>query len=143
VLLSMTFAAALLVSPQDAAVAPPVPPAPAAPSAEEMALIARVEAAGEAMEATMETLTPQAEAVRIDASLSADEKETRIRALMAEHQPVFDAFGEALHALILDKAAADGASPQEAAEAAAMIRASFAAQMTQALITGQDPDPGE
>lgn len=121
--------------------APPAAPAPApAPTPEEQAVMVRVEAAGEALQEVMEDLEPRAAAVRADASLSAADKETRIRAMIAEHQPVLDEFNSALQGLMLIKAAAEGASPEEAAQAAAMVSTMVSAQITQALVTGEDPD---
>ena len=97
---------------QQAPVAPPAPPAapvpPPAPTPEETALTARVQATGEALEATMGELEPQAEAVRDDTTLTDAEKETRIRALIAQHQPVIDEFTASLQAIIMMRAAAEG-----------------------------------
>lgn len=129
---------------QQAPAAPPAPPAvpaPApAPNPEEQAVMARVETAGEALQEAMEDLEPRAAAVRADATLSAADKETRIRAMIAEHQPALDEFSSALQALMLIKAAAEGASPEEGAQAAAVVGSMVSSQITQALITGEDPD---
>ena len=148
--LRLTLAAAALLAvatpafAQQAPAAPPAPPAaPApepAPTPEEQAVMARVQTAGEALQEVMEDLEPRAAAVRADASLSAADKETRIRAMIAEHQPALDEFSSALQALMLIKAAAEGASPEEAAQAAAVVAAMIPAQISQALITGEDPD---
>lgn len=149
-LLSLTFAAALLVSPQDAPVAPPAPPAapqapaqPAEPTPEQMAVINRIQAAGEALEEMMEELEPQAATIRADAALSAADKETRIRDLLTDKQPVLDEFGNALEAMILMQAASEGATPEQAAQAATMVRGMFPEQIAQALITGEDPGEDE
>ena len=121
--------------------APPAAPAPApAPTPEEQAIMVRVEAAGEALQEVMEDLEPRAAAVRADASLSAADKEIRIRAMIAEHPPVLDEFNSALQGLMRITAAAEGASPEEAAPAAAMVSTMVSAQITQALVTGEDPD---
>lgn len=135
---------------QQAPVAPPAPPVVAAPpqptpapTPEEAAAVARIEAAGEALEATMEDLGPRAEAIRGDTALTDADKETRIRALIAEHQPVIDEFTSALQSIILMRAAAEGTSPEEAAQGAAMIGGMVSSQIAQALITGDDPDGDE
>ncbi|RZJ31611.1 MAG: hypothetical protein EON85_03055 [Brevundimonas sp.] len=132
---------------QQAPVAPPAPPAAAAPvpapSPEEQAVMARIEAAGEALGTVMEDLEPRAAAIRADAGLSAADKETRIRALIAEHQPVLDEFSSALQALMLIKAASEGATPEEAAQAAAAVSMMVSSQIARGLITGEDPDEGE
>lgn len=121
--------------------APPAAPAPAAaPTPEQMAVVNRVQTAGEALEAVMEELEPQAETIRDDTSLTDADKETRIRALIAEHQPVIDEFTTALRAMILLKAASEGSSPEEAAQASAMIGDMVSTQIAQSLITGEDPD---
>jgi hypothetical protein len=143
--LTLAAAATLaLASPafaQDAPVAPPAPPAaPAAPaeaSPEEVALTARVEAAAQPLEAMMEAIKPRAAAIRADAGLSAADKETQIRALLAEHQSTLDAFSEAVQALVLYKASAEGAEPEEAAQAASMVGGMISTQIAQALLTGE------
>lgn len=143
-LASLIIAAALLASPQDAPTAPPAPPAapaapaqPAGPTPEQMAIITRIQAAGEALEAAMAELEPRAAAIRTDAALPAADKETRIRALLAEKQPVLDEFGAALEAVILMEAASEGSTPEQAAEAAAMVRDVLPERLAQMLITGE------
>ncbi|RZJ44877.1 MAG: hypothetical protein EON86_02490 [Brevundimonas sp.] len=140
---SALLAVATPVFAQQAPVAPPAPPAaPAAPAPtpEQTALMTRMQAAGEALEAAMEELEPQAEEIRDDAALSDADKETRIRALIAGHQPVIDEFTTSLQAVIMMRAAADGTSPEEAAQGAAMIAGMVSGQIAQSLITGEDPD---
>lgn len=123
---------------------PPIAPAaPAEPTPEQMAVITRAQAAGEALQTMMDDLEPRAEAVRDDTSLTDAEKETRIRAMIAEHQPVIDEFTTAVRAMILLKAASEGASPEEAAQASAMIGDMVSTQIAQSLITGEDPDGDE
>lgn len=102
--------------------------------------MARIQTAGEALQTVMEDLEPRAAAVRADAGLSPADKEARIRAMIAEHQPVLDEFSSALQALMLVKAAAEGASPEEAAQAAAVVSGMVSTQIAQGLITGEDPD---
>ena len=151
--LRLVLASAALIAmtgPAFAQQAPAAPPAPAPPPAaaqtpqeitpEQRAVVARIEAAGTALEAMMTELEPRAAAVRADASLSAEDKETRIRAMLAEHQPTLDEFTAALNDMILMQAASEGASPEEAAQAAAMVRGMVSTQIAQALITGEDPD---
>lgn len=150
VLASLIIAAALLVSPQDAPVAPPAPPAapatPAQPTPEEMAVLARIQAAGEALEDAMEELEPRAAGIRGDAALTAADKETRIRALLAGKQPVLDEFGAAVEQVIMLQEVSEGATPEQAAQAATMARTMIPQQIAQALITGEglgDDDDGE
>jgi hypothetical protein len=150
VLAPLIIAAALLVSPQDAPVAPPAPPAapatPAQPTPEEMAVLARIQAAGEALEDAMEELEPRAAEIRGDAALTAADKDTRIRALLAGKQPVLDEFGAAVEQVILLQAVSEGATPEQAAQAATMARTMIPQQIAQALITGEglgDGDDGE
>ncbi|WP_439470488.1 hypothetical protein [Brevundimonas sp.] len=126
---------------QDAPAAPPAPPAapatPAQASPEEVALTARVEAAAQPLEAMMEAIKPRAAAIRADASLSAADKETQVRALLAEHQSTLDEFSAAVQALVLYKASAEGAEPEEAAQAASMVGGMINTQIAQALLTGE------
>lgn len=143
---SAAFAFAGPTLAQDAPAAPPVPVAPAAapaaemPSEEFMVAVARIEAVGERMEGVMADLDTRAAAVRTDAALSDDEKVTRIRALMAEHQPLFDEFGAALSELIRVSAMAEGASAEDAGVAAAAAPAQMMAIIEQQLITGESGD---
>ncbi|MFN3558432.1 MAG: hypothetical protein ACK4UQ_04015 [Brevundimonas sp.] len=144
---SALLAVATPVFAQQAPTAPPAPPAAAAapaptpaPTPEQTALMTRMQAAGEALEATMEELEPQAEEIRDDAALSDADKETRIRALIAGKQPVIDEFTSALQGVVLMRAAAEGASPEEAAQTATMISGMVSGQIAQGLITGEDPD---
>jgi hypothetical protein len=144
--LRLTLAAAALLAvaapavAQQAPPAPPAAPAAPAPSPEEAALMANVQTAGEALQAVMVDLEPRAAAVRADAALSAADKESRIRAMLAEHQPVLDQFSEALKAMVLFKASEEGASPDEAEQAATMVGGMVATQIAQGLLTGESPD---
>ncbi|MBL0968544.1 MAG: hypothetical protein IBJ02_05480 [Brevundimonas sp.] len=143
-LASLIIAAALFASPQDAPAAPHAPPAapaqPAGPTPEQMAVITRIQAAGEALEATMEELEPRAAAIRTDAALPAADKDARIRALLAEKQPVLDEFSAALEAMIMMQATSEGATAEQAAQAAAMVRDVLPERLAQMLITGERPD---
>ena len=150
--MSLRFALAAAVvlavaTPALAQQAPAAPPAVAAapaqtpaPTPEQTALMTRMQAAGEALEAAMEELEPQAEEIRDDAALSEADKEHRIRALIAGKQPVIDEFTTSLQAIIMMRAAAEGTSPEEAAQGAAMIGGMVSGQIAQSLITGEDPD---
>lgn len=102
--------------------------------------MARIEAAGTALEAVMTDLEPRAEAIRGDAALSDADKEARIRALIGEHQPVFDEFGAALSEVMALKAAAEGASPEEAAAATQAARTMVTQAIVRSLLTGEDAD---
>jgi hypothetical protein len=136
-----TLALAAPAFAQDAPAAPPAPPAapaaPAQPSPEEVALTSRVEAAAQPLEAMMADLKPRAAAIRADAALSDADKETRIRALLAEHQSTIDELSSAIQALVLYKASAEGAEPEEAAQAASMVGGMINTQIAQALLTGE------
>jgi len=99
--------------------------------------MARIQTAGEALEALMTDLEPRAEAIRDDAALSDTDKETRIRALISEHQPVFDEFAAALGVVMTLKAADEGASPEEAAAAAQAAQAAVTQAIVQSLLTGE------
>lgn len=146
--LTLAAAAVLaLATPALAQQAPPAPPAPAAapaaPSAEQQAAMARIEAAGAAIEAVMTDLEPKAEEIREDATLSAADKETRIRALIAEHQPVFDEFSAALGSVMALKAASEGASPEQAAAATQAAQTMVSQAIVQSLLTGETEDGSE
>lgn len=148
--LILAVSAALVATPVLAQTAPPAPPAaPAAPAApaemtpEQMTIIGRVQTAGEALEQVMNELQPAAAAVRADAALSATDKETRIRARIAGHQPVIDEFTAALGAMVQLKALEEGATVQEADQTAAMVSGMVSEKIAQSLITGEDPDGGE
>lgn len=141
----LTFAAVAVLAlatpafAQQAPAAPPAPPAaPAGPTAEQQAAMARIQTAGEALEALMTDLEPRAEAIRDDTALSAADKETRIRALIGEHQPVFDEFAAALGGVMALKAAAEGASPEEAAAATQAAQTMVTQAIVQSLLTGED-----
>ena len=111
-----------------------------------MAVLARIQAAGEALEDAMEELEPRAAEIRGDAALTAADKDTRIRALLAGKQPVLDEFGAAVEQVILLQAVSEGATPEQAAQAATMARTMIPQQIAQALITGEglgDGDDGE
>lgn len=146
--LTLAAAAVLaLATPALAQQAPAAPPAPAAPTAppaaatpEQQAAMARIEAAGGALETLMEELEPKAEEIREDAALSDADKETRIRALIAENQPVFDEFAAALGGVMALKAAEEGASPEEAAAATQAIQTQVSQAIVQSLLTGEDED---
>lgn len=143
---ALAFAAPVLA--QEAAgtvpaVAPAAAPSSAEPSAEFMAAVARIEATGAEMETVMADLEPRAAAVRTDAALSDADKETRIRAMIAEHQPVFDGFAVALGDLIRLSAVNEGASAEEAAAAAAEAPARMQTAIEQKLITGDSDVAGD
>jgi hypothetical protein len=126
---------------------PPAPPAPAEAPAEippvQAAAIARVQTAGEALKTVMEELEPQAAAIRADAALSPEDKETRIRALLAPHQAKLDEFVAAITDMVAFETADEGASPEEIAEASTMIGPMIMAEITQALITGETGEEDE
>ena len=131
-----------LAAPAFAQEAPAPAPAAAAeePSPEFMAAVARIEAVGERIEDLMEGLEAQAAEVRADASLSDEDKATRIRAMMAEHQADFDEFGAAFGDFIRLSAMAEGASAEEAAAAAAAVPVQMMAIIEEALISGESDD---
>jgi hypothetical protein len=146
--LTLAAAAVLALAPaalaQQAPAAPPAPAAapaaPAAPSADQQAAVARIEAAGNAIEAVMTDLEPKAEEIREDTTLSAADKETRIRALIAEHQPVFDEFSAALGSVMALKAASEGASAEEAAAATQAAQTMVSQAIVRSLLTGDTED---
>ena len=120
---------------------PPAPVPAAAPpsgdmSPELMVAAARIEALGAQMDTVMADLEPRAAAVRADAALSDADKETRIRAMIAEHQPAFDEFAVVLVDLIRLSALSEGASAEDAAAAAAEVPARMKAAIEERLITG-------
>lgn len=123
--------------------APPAQAEPAAPTPEQQAAMTRIEAAGAALEELMADLEPQAEEIREDATLSDADKETRIRALIAEHQPVFDEFAAALGGVMALKAADEGASPEQAAVASQSAQAMVGQAIVQSLLTGEAGDESE
>ncbi|HZW15912.1 MAG TPA: hypothetical protein VFF66_06615, partial [Brevundimonas sp.] len=96
----LAFAAPALA--QEAPAAPPAAapnaeaPAAEMPSEEFAAALARIEAFEEPVKTLMADLETRAAVVRADATLSDEDKATRIRAMMAEHQPTFDGFAAAL-----------------------------------------------
>lgn len=136
------LAAALLLSapaaqePPAPVTLPVTPPREASPA--EMAAEARVEAAGEGLKAMMDDVGPRAQAVREDATLSAADKDTRIRTLILPHQPVLDEFGDALAALITLRVAAEGSASADAAATGVMVRGIVVTTITNSLITGEE-----
>jgi hypothetical protein len=114
-----------------------------AKSPELAAAEARVEAAGEEIKAVLESLEPQAAAIRTDAALSDTEKATRIGALLDPHRGKIDAFGAALEALIMLEAAGEDVPPEVMAGAAAQVRQTVAQAIEGALISGDIGDDQE
>lgn len=146
--LRLALAASLalaVAAPALAQEAPPAPPAVAAPPAEApsdefLAAAARIAATGERVETLMADLEPRAAAVRADAALSDADKEARIRAMIAEHQPTFDAFAADLAEMIRLSAMAEGAPAEAAAAAGETAPARMMAIIEEILITGESGD---
>ena len=142
----LAFAAPALA--QEAPAAPPAAapnaeaPAAEMPSEEFAAALARIEAFEEPVKTLMADLETRAAVVRADATLSDEDKATRIRAMMAEHQPTFDGFAAALSDLIRLSAIAEGTPAEEAAAVAAAAPAQMTAVLEALLING-DPDNEE
>jgi len=134
----LAFAGPVLA--QEAATPPAPAPVAAQPSEEMspefMVAMARIEALGAQMDTVMADLEPRAAAVRADAALSDADKETRIRAMIAEHQPAFDEFAVVLGDLVRLSAVNEGASAEDAAAAAAEVPARMKAAIEERLIAG-------
>ena len=82
----------------------------------------------------------QAAVIRADASLSDTDKQARIGALIDANQGAIDGFAEALTAFVVAQAQAEGSTPEQAAQIAAMFPAMLRQQLTQSLLTGEDAE---
>lgn len=109
--------------------------APASPAA--AAAQAELEAAGEAIKPAFEAMEAQAAVIRADASLSAADKQARIGALVDANKDVIDAFTVALTNFVVAQAQAEGSTPEEAAQMAAMFPGMLRQQLVQSLLTGE------
>ncbi len=117
------------------ALAQEAPPTPAVAAAQ-----VELEAAGEAIKPTLETMRQQAADIRADATLSDADKQSRIQALVAANQGAIDTFTVALTNFVVAQAQAEGATAEEAAATAAMFPPLLRQQLTQSLVTGEDAD---
>lgn len=100
---------------------------------------AELEAAAEAFGQAIEALEVQAAVIRADASLSPEQRQEAIVALVATRQADFDAFLDLLERYIVAEGISDGADPAEAAAAGEAVRQIVASAIVEALVTGQAP----
>lgn len=113
-----------------------------APSAEPAA-VGRLEAAAEAFSKRMEAFAAQARPVEADARLSDDEKEARIEALFAQHEPAlaeFTALAARLGGEIAQSALAQIDVAQITADALQTAMAPVQGIVTNSAWTNPDPD---
>ncbi len=101
---------------------------------------ANLEAASIAIEPIFEQLNAQGAAVRADTTLTAEQKVIRIGELIAVHQPQIDQFILAVQGMVFAQAAAEGASPEEAAASADMYRGLINQTLLQSMVTGEAPE---
>lgn len=104
---------------------------------------AELQAAGEALEPIFEALETEAAVIRADGSLSAGDKEARILALIAPHQPAFDRLADAVGGFVANQIRNEGGTAEQAAAGAASVRSEMMQGIVQGLVTGEADEGGE
>lgn len=97
---------------------------------------ADIEAAAQAFGLVVQDMETRAAALRADPSLSAEDRELRIMALIAERQPEILAFLDLLQAFVVGQATADGMPADEALAQAEAIRQNILVRLIQSLLEG-------
>lgn len=116
-------------------------PAPAQDAARQpVPTEAELEAAAEVFGAVVEALEAQASVIRADASLSAEQREAAIMAVIAERQTEILAFVDLVQRFVVGQALAEGMPAEDASQQGEMVRGLLLMSLAQALVEGQQAD---
>lgn len=101
---------------------------------------AELEAAAEVFGAVVEALEAQASVIRADASLSAEQREAAIMAVIAERQTEILAFVDLVQRFVVGQALAEGMPAEDASQQGEMVRGLLLMSLAQALVEGRQAD---